>query len=286
MGRRTRDTDGEGHAVNKPEIIADLSDDQYHAARDSLSFSGAKLLLPPSCPAKFRERMDNPPKPKPEYTFGHAAHRLILGKGAEIIEVDAPDWRSKAAREIRDQACNGIAPMLTHELEKARAMVAAVRAHPTAGPLFDHGGDAEPSLYADDPETGIRLRGRTDWITTLDGQLLIVDFKTSDTADPLQFARKGAGYLYHGQHAWYTDLVKAVGLSDSPRFVDVVVEKTAPYVVTVVEFDAESVIEGRRLNRMAIDIYARCIETNEWPDYGPGVHTISVPIWALEEIVI
>jgi hypothetical protein len=264
-------------------VFADIPDDEYHSARDSLSFSGAKLLLPPSCPAKFKQRMDNPPPPKPAYTFGHAAHRLVLGKGAEIVEVDAPDWRSKAAQEIRKTARNGVAPMLTHELEAARAIERAVRQHPTAGPLFAQG-DAEMSLYAVDPITGVKLRGRTDWLTTINGQFFIVDFKTSDTADPESFARKGAGFHYHGQHAWYQDLVKAVGLSDSPRFIDVVAEKTPPYVVTVVEFDDEAVAEGRRLNRKAIDIYARCVETNTWPDYGPGIHPISVPIWALEEI--
>lgn len=266
----------------RPLIIADLPDEEYHAARDSLSFSGAKLLLPPSCPAKFRWQMDNPPKPKPEYTFGHAAHRLILGKGAEIVEVDAPNWKTKAAQEIRNQACNGVAPMLTHELETARAIERAVRAHPTAGPLFEDG-DAEMSLYATDPATGVTLRGRTDWLTTLDCQYLVVDFKTADTAEPQAFARKGAGYLYHGQHAWYEDLVKAVGLSDSPRFVDVVAEKTPPHVVTVVEYDAEAVAEGRRLNRKAIDIYAECIRTNTWPDYGPGIHSISLPLWAFDD---
>jgi hypothetical protein len=268
--------------MSEPEIIANLPDEQYHAARDSLSFSGAKLLLPPSCPAKFRERMDNPPKPKPDYTFGHAAHRLRLGRGAEIVEVDAPDWRSKAAREMRDLACNGVAPMLTHELEIAREMVRAVDAHPIAGPLFETG-DAEMSLYATDPATGVRLRGRTDWLTALDGQYFVVDFKTSDTAEPQAFARKGAKYLYHAQHAWYEDLVKAVGLSDSPRFVDVVVEKTRPYVVTVVEYDDDAVTQGRRLNRMAIDIYAECIRTNTWPDYGPGIHSISLPLWAFDD---
>lgn len=260
----------------------DIPDATYHADRESLSFSGAKLLLPPSCPAKFREIMDNPPKPKPEYTFGHAAHSLLLGKGAEIIEVDAPDWRSKAAREIRDQACNGVAPMLTHELEQARAMVAAVRSHPVAGGLFKQG-EAEKSLYATDPETGVRLRGRIDWLTTIDGQLWIVDFKTSDTAEPTGFARKGAGFRYHSQHAWYVDLVKAVGLSQSPRFVDVVVEKTRPYIVTVVEFDEDSVAEGRRFNRQAINLYAQCVEANDWPTYSDSIVPISLPYWAFND---
>jgi hypothetical protein len=138
------------------------------------------------------------------------------------------------------------------------------------------------SLYATDPATGVRLRARADWLTTLGGQYFVVDFKTSDTAEPGQFARKGAGYLYHGQHAWYEDLVKAVGLSDAPRFIDVVAEKMPPYIVTVVEFDAESVTEGRRLNREAIDIYARCVETNEWPDYGQIIHSVSIPFWMLD----
>lgn len=270
--------------TDRPGVRIAVSDADYHADRATLSFSGAKLLLPPSCPAKFLERMDNPPPPKPEYTFGHAAHRLVLGKGAEIIEVDAPDWRSKAAREIREQACNGVAPMLTHELERARAMEQAVRAHPIAGRLFEQG-DAEVSLYAADPGgSGVQLRGRVDWLTTVDDQYFVVDLKTSDTAEPESFARKGAGYLYHGQHAWYEDLVKAVGLNDSPRFVDVVVEKTPPYIVTVVEFDAISVAEGRRLNRLAIDIYAECVRTNTWPDYGPDIHLISVPEWAIEDV--
>jgi hypothetical protein len=264
------------------KVIADLSDDEYHADRSSLSFSGAKLLLPPSCPAKFREHMDNPPKPKPAYTFGHAAHRLVLGKGAEIVEVDAPDWRGRAAQEIRATACNGIAPMLTHELEKARAMAKAVLEHETAGPFFAQG-DAEMSLYAEDPATGIMLRGRTDWLTTIDGQLWIVDFKTSDTADPVEFGRKGAKFMYHSQHAWYEDLVRMVGLHPIPRFVDIVCEKNPPHVVTVVQYDDEAVAKGRELNRRAINLYAECVRTNTWPDYGPGIHPISLPMWAFDD---
>lgn len=276
-------TDTETLDVPKNNGIFDwVTEQSYHADRSSLSFSGAKLLLPPSCPAKFRERMDNPPKPKPEYTFGHAAHRLVLGKGAEIIEVDAPDWRGKAAREIREQACNGVAPMLTKELDAARAMEQAVRQHPTAGPLFAEG-LAEHSIYTDDPVTGVRLRGRIDWLTTIDGQLWICDYKTSTTASPAEFSRLAYAYRYFSQASWYIDLVTSVGLSDKPVFVDVVQEKVPPYVVSVVEFDAEAIAEGRRVNRQAIDLFAECTANDQWPDYGAYIHSVGLPVWALND---
>ena len=76
----------------------------YHRDSGSLSFSGAKLLLPPSCPAKFKERMDNPPKPKRIFEFGHLVHLEVLGKGVDTVEIDANDYRTKAAREARDRA--------------------------------------------------------------------------------------------------------------------------------------------------------------------------------------
>ena len=259
-------------------IFGSVPEDEYHSDRGSLSVSGAKLLLPPSCPAKFREHIDNPPKPKPQYTFGHAVHSLVLGKGATIIEVDAPDWRSKAAREQRDLACNGVAPILTAELEIARAMERVVREHPTAGPLFA-GGDAETSMYTTDPVTGVRLRGRADWLTVRDGRLWICDYKTSTTSNPTDFARLAYTYRYFCQASWYIDLAIAVGLSDQPVFVDVCQEKQPPYVVSVVEFDADALAEGRRLNRQAIDLYAECVAADCWPAYGDGVHRIGLPQW-------
>jgi hypothetical protein len=259
-------------------------EDEYHADRGSLSVSGAKLLLPPSCPAKFKERMDNPPKPKPEYTFGHAAHRLVLGKGAEILEVDAPDWRSKEAREARAQASNSVAPMLTHELDKARAMAAAVKAHPLAGPLFDEG-HAELSAYHTDPDTGVRLRGRFDWLRLWRGRHLIVDFKTTQIAQPDEFARKTADFMYYCQAAWYLDLVRAVVPGSDPVFWFVCVEKEPPYLVTVLEFDIVAIQAGQRLNRQAINTYTACMQSGEWPSYpnNDEVQLISLPAWALDD---
>lgn len=263
-------------------MFSAVEEADYHADRESISVSGAKILVQPGGPAKFRERMDNPPPPKPEYTFGHAAHALVLGKGATIIEVDAPDWRTKAAKEIRDQACNGVAPMLTHELNKARAMAAKVKDHPIAGPLFANG-HAEVSLYTTDEQTGVRLRGRCDWITMADlgagERPVIVDYKTAVSADPELWTRKAADYGYDMQFPWYVDLYGAIK-GDEAGFLFVVQEKVAPYLVSVVELDMDAFMLGREKSRQAIDLYASCREFGEWPGYADQIHSMSLPPWA------
>lgn len=265
-------------------MTAQVVEDDYHADKGSLSQSGARKLVAPSCPAKFKQWRDTPPPPKPEYTFGHAAHTLVLGKGVEILEVDAPNWKTKAAQEQRALASNTVAPMLTHELAKARAMADAVKAHPLAGPLFDEG-HAELSIYHTDPDSGVRLRGRLDWLRVHEGRNLIVDFKTSTTAHPIEFMRKTADYGYHQQVAWYLDLVAATVPGSDPRFLFVVVEKEPPYLVSVIELDTVSEIEGRRLNRQAIDTYAECVATDTWPSYpnNDEVQLVSIPLWAMSD---
>lgn len=275
--------------LNRDGVRADIPEDVYHADRASLSASGAKLLLPPSTPAKFRETMDNPPKPKSVYTFGHAAHRLVLGKGAEIIEVDAPDWKTKAAQEIRNTAANGVAPMLTHELDKARAMAAVVKSHPVAGPWFAEGqGHSEVSLYATDEQTGVRLRGRTDRLTHADGRLLIIDYKTAVSADPAEWIRTWVGYKVHLQFAWYKMLIRLLKIDAEPDMVFVVQEKEPPYLVKPIRLDTEAFDLGRLQMRQAINTFAQCTETNEWPGYGDEIVTMPLPMWAFDdqEIVI
>lgn len=256
-------------------IHTDVPEDQYHADRDSLSVSGAKLLLPPSCPAKFRHRMDNPQPPNRVFDFGHVAHTLILGKGAEIVQIDAADFRGKAAKEERDQAYEqGQVPILASEYAKAVAMADAVMDDPVAGPLLQADGEAEVSLYAEDPVTGVQLRGRVDWLT---GNT-IVDVKTSTTANPAELVRKFWTYGYFMQAIWYRDLIEAL-TGERRDFLFAVVEKEPPHLVTVVRYDEDALAEGRRLNRQAIDLYARCQSDSKWPGYTDQIHTLSLPNW-------
>jgi hypothetical protein len=116
----------------------------YHADTTSLSSSGARLLLPPSCPAKFRQRMDSPPEYKQVFDFGTVAHGLVLGEGGDFAVIEAPDYRSKAAQTERDKARkDGKTPILAAELERATAMAAVVWTHPLAGEILGAKGEAE-----------------------------------------------------------------------------------------------------------------------------------------------
>jgi hypothetical protein len=278
--------------------FAGVDNESYHADRTSISVSGAKLLLPPSCPAKFRHRMDSPPEYKAVFDFGTVTHGLVLGEGGDYVVLDpevhglksdgtvadnpraTAKWKAAEAQARKD----GKTPISKSDYERATEMAAVVWTHPLAGEILGAKGEAESSLYVDDPQTGIRLRARPDWMTPDydPDRLWIADYKTTVTARPEDFARKAADYGYHMQAAWYVTVARLLGLCDDPVFVFIAQEKEAPYLVSVVEFDAEAIAEGHRLNRQAIDLFKRCTDTGEWPGYDDGITPISLPPWAFK----
>jgi hypothetical protein len=248
----------------------------------SLSSSGARMLLPPSCPALYRYRQDHP-EHKDVFDVGTAAHQLVLGTGPEIVVVDAPDWRSKAAKEARDEARTaGDVALLLDDYSRVVFMAEAIRRHPLAGPLLARS-DVQPeqTLIWHDGEFGIWRRARLDAHRSASRRLLVTDYKTARSADPGQFARSAASYGYHAQASWYLDAVQAVLGERDAAFLFVVQEKEPPYLVTVCELDYPSVQAGHALNRRAMEVYRDCREADVWPGYTDDVALISLPAWAL-----
>src|SRR5438270_12221695 len=96
--------------------VYDLPEYVYHAdpvPGGSLSQSGAKKLLA-TCPARFRYERDHPPAPTDAMELGTAAHKLVLGIGPDLVEVEAKDWRTKAAQEAAEVArARGAVPVLS-----------------------------------------------------------------------------------------------------------------------------------------------------------------------------
>jgi hypothetical protein len=272
--------------VDEPGVYDGVPEGVYHGdpvPEGSLSASGAKLLLPPSCPALYRYRRDHP-KVSAEFDYGTAAHKLVLGTGPQIILIDAPDWRTKAAQDARKAArAQGHVALLVPEFGEVQAMAAAIRKHPIASALFDPDrGKPEQSLFWRDPGPGIWRRARLDWLpeTRARRRMVIPDYKTTVSAAPASIRKHVADFGYHMQAAQYIDGSRALGLDEDPAFLFVFQEKTPPYLVTVAELDDEAETAGRARNQLAMEIWRDCTQAGVWPGYSQDIELISLPPWA------
>jgi PDDEXK-like domain of unknown function (DUF3799) len=268
-------------------VVRDLPHADY-LAHAALSASGAKVLVQPGGPARFHHERTHPRPPTDAFDLGHLVHGAVLGVGPEVLVVDAPDWRTAAAKKLRDEArAAGRIACLTSDARQVEEMAGAVRAHPIASRLLHpDSGEPEVSLFYRDPEHGVDRRARIDWLRRPDdtGRLIVVDLKTAASASPAEFARAAARYGYAQQAAFYRDLVVGLGLGRSAPFVFVVVEKEPPYLVSVVQFDEAAMQAGEALNRKAMRLFRDCTESGSWPGLTEAeVATISLPPWTLME---
>lgn len=277
--------------VSRRELITepgvyDLTDAEYHAdpvAGGSLSSSGARLLLPPSCPAKFKYRADHGEAHKKVFDFGHAAHHKVLGVGAEIVVVDADSWRTNAAKAARaDAYAAGKIPLLPAAAATVDAMAAKLAADPIVASLLSpEFGRAEQTLVWRDHRTGILRRALVDQLPYPSaGRMLLVDYKSACSAEHSAIEKSIHEYGYHLQGDWYVDGVHELGLADNVAFLLVVQEKDPPYVVTVVQIHPDTLAIGAVKNAYAIEKYRHCKETGHWPGYAEKVVSARVPRWA------
>ncbi|MER8219735.1 PD-(D/E)XK nuclease-like domain-containing protein [Streptomyces sp. NPDC094143] len=272
-----------------PEPITDpgiyeMTNEEYHSHRYALSSSGARKLLPPSCPAIFRYEQDHPQPAKKVWDIGNAAHKLVLGNGPKLRKIEHETWNTNVAKAAVTKAREaGEIPLKPAEYQQVHDMADALRRHPVASLLFDpERGTPEQSLFWRDEKTGVMRRARLDWLPDpRSGRLIIPDYKTCRSANPEKLAKDIEEYGYHQQDDTYRSGAKALGIADDDAaFVFVCQEKTAPYVITVVEVNATARRIGAARNRRALEIFAHCTETGYWPGYSDDVVPLSLPPWA------
>lgn len=255
----------------KPGIYSGISNADYH--RDEALGSTSLKTLATRTPAHYQYDLTHP-KFSDAFTLGTAAHSLILEDDTDgIALIDAENWLTKAAKEAKAAAlADGKQPLLMREWLQVQTMRDAVMAHPLARAAFTNH-KAEQSVFWD--EDGLALKCRPDaWKPGA-----LIDLKTTRSADPNEFGKTAHEFGYHQSAAHYIDGVKAATGEELP-FHFVLVEKTEPYLVSVVELDVEAINIGRQLNDRAKRIYRECVETDTWPGY-PNADLISLPMWAI-----
>lgn len=218
---------------------------------------------------------------------GTIMHKLLLGKGAAIEIIDAPDFRTKAAQSARDAAVECMkTPVLRH---KYSALVeAADQLRDKCGVLgYEFGGESEVAIEweADGAAGPVLCRSRLDHVFIDRG--VIYDVKKTRSANPKYLRRNFYELGYDIQHAAYTRALAALrpDLVGRVDFVFLFLEIEPPYSVVPARPDgAFREIGAARWSR-AVDIWQRCLKKGFWPGYCDRAVTLEAPPWvAIEEL--
>jgi hypothetical protein len=271
--------------ADKPGIYDEVSPADYHAdccPEPSLSSSIAKLLcLSSPAHARFAHPRLNPQAVQEEaekFDIGTAAHAIILEGEAAVEIIDAPDWRTKLAKEQRDKArLAGKTPLLAKVWADVQAMVVSVRtqleAHEDGREMFKNG-KPEQTLIWQEPD-GTWCRARADWLRPG----AIDDLKTtSGSANPDSWTRTMFSMGFDIQVAWYLRGLKALTGEDA-IFRFAVVETEAPFALSVIGLGPDAMMLAEKKIQYALETWRRCLDEDDWPAYPKRTCWASLPAW-------
>jgi PDDEXK-like domain of unknown function (DUF3799) len=251
-------------------VIDGIPDADYHAL-PGLSSTGMKWIL--RSPAYYAENIKHRVE-RTAFDVGHAAHAKILGVGMDITVypdehlTPSGNVSTKAATVawVAQQRAKGLAPVTPDQMADVEAMAEAVLRNPKARALLELPGRNEVSLFGIDPDTGVHLRGRIDRLADLpDGRVVNIDVKTTTDVRRHKIRRSIEDFGYDVQSETYRHLLRLNGLDPAPTHL-IFVESKRPHEVRVVQLAHPDWIDGgARKMRDAIDLYAQCVNTGQWP---------------------
>lgn len=264
-----------------------ITEDAYHAdpcPSPALSASIAKTVIGKTLLHAWREHPHSPYKTRESQPRksdrGSAAHAYLLG-GKNIVQIDADNYQTKAAKEARDNARDaGLIPILRDEFPYLQEMVEI------AGPRFDalHGGEplCEVTALWQAKSKGWR-RARIDSLSP--DRRRIVDYKTTEAAvDALSCERRIFDSGYHIQAAAYVEAVETLHpeLMGRVEFVLQWQEQKPPFALSPPIVMSEAALElGRQQWERAGMMWDRAVKANYFPAYTSEAHTACPPPWEI-----
>lgn len=280
-------------------LFDDIADDVYHAdpfVTPSLSSSVAKTIIGKSPrhawfshPRLNKALLDEIEKPTPAMDAGTAAHKVILGKGREIKEIVADDFRTKAAQQARDEArAAGMLPILSHRMAGVRlqreAFFDQIQGTEVAD-LFNDGAGEVTGVWQDLEDAWCRMR--IDWLPNKareGGHISLVDVKTTaGSAAPEDWQRGAFDMGYDIQDAFYQrgvrEIIKGVR---SVTMYFVVLEQNAPNGLSIHRFGGQAYAEAEACVDMAVSLWSTCLSQDKWPGYQVETTHIDPPKWRSE----
>lgn len=213
----------------------------------------------------WRWRFD-PPKRKPTaaMSWGTLVDMLLTTpeKTDSLIFNPYPDFRSKAARELRDNAAkDGKTVISADELAEAKKAVEAVKSHDVAGPIMEQ---SRTQLMLLGKLKGVQFRGLVD--IAPENEPILYDFKTTSSFSPRGISSQINDFGYHVQAAAYLKLWnQAHPNNQRNRFRFIWQDSSPPYEVTVTELPAFDISAGDEWAAHQIDRLINATKSGVWP---------------------
>jgi hypothetical protein len=266
--------------ISKPGAYPDVSNEDYHGreicVRPSISSTGLKLISAKSERHYWATSTLNPNRPvrkdKKHFRIGSALHDIlllnerfqshyyVLPEGYNARAKEWTDWKLGAEYAER----KGRTVISKVEYDMTLAMADQVVNDELAYALLT-AGTPEMTLVAFDPETGAYMRARPDVLpTTME---IIPDIKTAIDASLDAYERAATRFGYFQSAAHYLDVIEQLYGPAKRKFVLVTVEKEYPFIVTIDQLDEVDIDFARLRNRAALNKFAACLKTGEWPGY-------------------
>ena len=289
--------------ITEPGLF-DLSAEDYHADNflptPSLSHSILKLIIQRS-PRHAKHAHPRLTKQEPrEYSsvmeFGSAVHKLLLGKGADIVEITArhdakhktkageivTDYKTDAAKEERDEIrAAGKIPMLPCDmpalLQCAKEAEEQIRAHPDLQGFF---GPGRSEVVVACKIDGVWCRIMIDRLSDT-GQMY--DLKSTGlAAAPWSWERR-LQQEYATQDAFYRRVLQGVGFQYVPPMIFIPFEQDAPFCLSTLVADSTLQFWAEQEIERGIDTWKDCMASGIWPGYPAVTYHVSATGWMLTQ---
>lgn len=284
---------------NKIFFSNELTNEEYHAD-EAVGSSGIKTIKE-SCPAIYYDkylaenrepsdeskamrigsfahiRLLEPERFKKEYAISPEFSVVNKGKKNEALK---PMNCAHSDYTIFEQECIAAKkkPILYSEFEQTNAMAEVIRKHPLASKMLMNGQE-EMSFFAKDPESGLMVKARPDYLVKLsDYGVCLIDYKTtaiSMTTSKQSNHAFGLGrHIQAAHHKTVAELATG-GQIDNVVYITQMVKR--PYLIRFFRMPMHSLQRGMDERRLYLNTIAECHTNNQWPEYSSEIEDYVEP---------
>lgn len=276
-----------------PGVHLGVPNDVYHGSIGVSNSALGELLKSPEHYWGLYRDPDRPPRKarqgQLEGTLFHCAlfepheFHLRYKVGPNVSTKNTNEWKNFVAGLPK-----GVTAIDEKQYEVAHAQAKSLRRKTDIADLLSRGRSEVTAYWHEDividAETGevirILCKCRPDWVYPIDEKrVILLDGKSCPDANPIEFAVQVKKKHYNRQAAYYSDGYAKAADVEVVDFVFAQVESEWPYVSAGSNLSDGDVEAGRTECRRALEIYARCEHTGQWPGYSDSIVPITMPTW-------